>query len=250
MENSDEVQGHPIENWFLGPLGQRFLEIEKKEIGDLSNSLYGNYLLCLGEASFVQAISQSSILHKVWVHPKAKAKEDCSSLSARQDKLPIINDEIHLVYLAHCLEFVKNPHEVLRESFRVLLPEGHVMISGFNPWSMWGVRRLFSHYKKKWPWTGKFISITRLKDWLALLGFDIVSVRFYFFRPPLGFSSFMDHLKWLEPVGRFLWPIFGGNYVVLAKKRVVTLTPIKPDWLKKEKLVVEELVEPTARNPG
>jgi hypothetical protein len=136
----------------------------------------------------------------------------------------------------------------LRESFRVLIPEGHAVISGFNPWGMWGLWRLFAQFGKNWPWKGHFISVTRLKDWLALLGFDVVSVQFYFFRPPLKVSSVLDRLKWLEPLGNFLWPFLGASYVVLAKKRVIPLTPIRAQWAKKEKLVVEGLVEPTTRN--
>jgi len=250
MQNSkiEKENLQTFNEWFMGPIGSYLLELETKQLNAFINTLYGTFLLCLGEAPFIQTISQSPIPHKVWIHPTASNRQDCSPISSRQDKLPIGSDEIHLVYLAHCLEFVNNPHEVLRESFRVLLPEAHVVISGFNPWGLWGIWRLFARFRKRWPWTGKFISSTRLNDWLALLGFDVVSVHYYFFKPPLGFSAVMDRLKWLEPVGRFLWPIFGGSYMILAKKRVLTLTPIKPEWVKKEKLVVDSLAQPTTRN--
>lgn len=241
--------------WFKTPLGKVFLEEESKIVGELINDFSGNYLLCLGEEPFVSVIQNSFIKHRVWVHPKAKQESPLdyskySSLVSRQDKLPIGNDEVHVVYLAHCLENNRNPHEVLRESFRVMVPEGHLVLTGFNTWGMWAIRKRFTIFNRELPWTGKFLSLTRLKDWLALLGFDIVTQRYYFFRPPVKYHSILSRIKWMETIGKFLWPIFGGSYVVLAKKRVVTLTPIRPKWSVTEKLLVPGLVEPSTRNPG
>ncbi len=52
-------------------------------------------------------------------------------------------DSIDLVFLPHTLEFSADPHQVLRETERVLIPEGRVIILGFNPLSSLGLWRLF-----------------------------------------------------------------------------------------------------------
>jgi hypothetical protein len=80
------------------------------------------------------------------------------------------------------------------------------------------------------PWCGRFISQARLRDWFQLLGFDVVLTTTYFFRPPLPSQSIMDRLGFLDRWGKRWWPFFGGAYVMVAKKRVATLTPIRPRW--------------------
>lgn len=235
-------EGKPFYNWLASPLGQLFLEQEAKELLSLIHPLYGNNILCLGESPFLSGVNKSKLTDKIWLHPtQAVPYEHGSVICGRPDKLPIGDHEIDIVYLAHYLGSVQNPHEVLRESYRVLAPEGHVVISGFNPWSLWGLKRFFGFLAPHWPWNTHFLSVARLKDWLALLGFQWVSVRFYFFRPP--FAAGLKKLQWMEGVGNTCWPIFGGHYLILAKKRVIPLTVFRPVWRPKA-VKVEGLVGP------
>ena len=231
--------------WWSMPLGQAFLSAESEELSKIIPTLFGYHFLLLGEEIFMGTLSQSPILHRVWSHPMLRKLTAHSGLTARHDKLPIASDCIDAMYLAHCLEFMNNPHEVLRETFRVLIPEGYVVISGFNPWSWWGLWRYIMRLIKRTPWDGCFISIARLKDWLALLGFDVVQVSPYFFSPPFSHPRILRHLKWLEKLGRYCWPFLAGGYLVLARKRIITLTPIKPAFENERKLAVQEgIAEP------
>lgn len=236
-----------LRSWLKEPLGQTLLAIEGQKINKLIDRLFGYHLLLLGEPQFLEVFSESPILHRVWVHLLVTDAFAGSAVQSRPDKLPIIEDEVDLVCLAHCLESIQNPHEVLRETYRVLKPEGHVVILGFNPWSLWGIWRLLVRYIKRVPWDGQFISRSRMKDWLALLGFDLLNVQMCFFRPPVANPSFLRATKWLEWIGRWCWPFWGGCYVMLAQKRVLTLTPIKPAWAMKRKLVPAGFVEPATR---
>lgn len=230
--------------WWYTPLGQAFLDAESQELKKVIATLFGYHLLLLGEEAFIGSLAESPILHRVWTHPKANQFAIQNGLTSRHDKLPVASDSIDAAYLAHCLESINNPHEVLREIFRVLIPEGHVVISGFNPWSWWGFWRYIRRLIKRAPWDGYFISVARLKDWLALLGFDVIQVSTYFFSPPFSHPQILRYLKWMEKLGRYCWPFFGGGYLLLARKRVLTLTPIKPSFETKPKLAVQGIVEP------
>lgn len=230
--------------WWHSPLGEAFLKSEEAAVKKMLPQLFGYHLLVMGDPVFSAAIQDSAILHRVFISPHISTSETHSILTARHDKLPIIADGVDLVYLAHSLEFIKNPHEVLREVFRVLIPEGHVIIANFNPWSLWGLWRWLVHYIKRVPWDGHFISVTRLKDWLALLGFDVLQVKTHFFRPPISHPTLLQRLVWLEKLGRWFWPIFGGGYVLLVQKRTLTLTPIRPAFEIRRKLLVPSGVEP------
>lgn len=230
--------------WWGTPLGQAFLKSEEGEVKKILPQLFGYHLLVLGEPVFIQCVQDSPILHRVLICPYTIASEINPVLTSRHDKLPILSDGVDLVYLAHSLEFIKNPHEVLREVFRILIAEGHVIISNFNPWSVWGLWRWCVRFIKRAPWDNHFISIARLKDWLALLGFDVLQVNTYFFRPPVSHPGILQRLEWLEKLGRWFWPFFGGGYVLLAQKRITTLTPIRPSFETRRKLLVPSGIEP------
>ena len=230
--------------WWETPLGQSFLSAEQSQAEKLLPTLFGYHLLLLGEPQFVSCLQKSPILHRVWLHQMPSFQEGLSAIGGRTDKLPIIQDGIDVIYLAHCLEFVDNPHEVLREGFRVLLPEGHIIISNFNPWSIWGIWRFLIRYIKPAAWDGHFISITRLKDWLSLLGFDVLSVSHYYFRPPIQHIKTLERLKFLETIGRWIWPFWSGGYIIHAQKRIITLTAIRPILAKQPKFEEVPDLEP------
>lgn len=233
-------------DWLSSSLGQALLESEAEQLGPLINKLFGYHLILLGEPQFSKIIKSSAILHRVWLHLEIGPSFEGSTACARQDKLPLMTDEADLVVLAHCLEAQANPHEVLREVYRILKPEGQVVIVGFNPWSLWGVWRLLVRYLKRRPWDGRFIPVAQLKDWLALLGFDVVATKMCLFYPPVSNLKLLQRLKWMEWFGK--WINFGGgSYIILAQKRVMALTPIKPEWQKKREAMSVGLVEPATR---
>jgi len=131
--------------------------------------------------------------------------------------------------LPHVLEFADNPHQILREVERVLRPEGNLLISGFNPFSLWGMHRALGR-KQGYPWCGHFIRLPRLKDWLALLGFEVVGGRFAAYAPPLHHSKWLDSFSFMEKAGDRWWAVSGGVYFLHAIKRVPGMRLIKPKW--------------------
>jgi hypothetical protein len=83
------------------------------------------------------------------------------------------------------------------------------------------------------PWQGQFYGLSRLKDWLELLNFDVVKVDRLMFRPPLNSAHWLNRFGLFERLGKRIWPIFSGVVVVVASKRTVPLTPIKSGWQSK-----------------
>ena len=149
--------------------------------------------------------------------------------------------------LPHTLEYEPEPHEILREVGRILSAEGHLIVLGFRPLSSWGLRHLFAKDGFP-PGLERMIGEGRLRDWLKLLGFEIVDARRYLFTLPWG-SSAPSSQSFFERSGQYLWPMFAGGYLIKARKRVYTLTPIRPRWRLRPK-VVGGLIEPTTRGSG
>jgi SAM-dependent methyltransferase len=236
-------------SWFYELPGRLILADEAARIGELLSNLFGYYLLQVGAVGNVDMMSQSRILNRSIIEttPTDSTGHGYARLHGVAHALPVASDSVDVVILPHVLEFEARPHDALREAHRVLVPEGHLLISGFNPWSAMGVWRLTNRRRAEAPWTGKFLSLNRLKDWLALLGFEIESIETLFFRPPLHNERLLGRLEVVEKIGRKLGGMLGCTYVLNARKKVLTLTPIRPRWANRGRSVSVRLVNPTTR---
>ncbi|MET0004908.1 MAG: class I SAM-dependent methyltransferase [Candidatus Thiodiazotropha sp.] len=174
--------------------------------------------------------------------------DDCTGIDLQADShhLPLASDSVDGVVLPHTLDFTADPHQVLREVERVLIPEGKVLLCGFNPWSQWGLWRLLRLRSATIPWCGHFFSGKRIQDWFSLLGFELEEVVYLHFRPPVSNSPIMHRLAFMERLGKRIYPLFGGVYVILAVKREVTMTPLRSKWRVKKR-VLPTAAEPTMR---
>ncbi|MDO8419334.1 MAG: class I SAM-dependent methyltransferase [Rubrivivax sp.] len=152
------------------------------------------------------------------------------SLHCDFEALPFPSASIDLVVLPHALELARDPHQTLREVERVLVPEGRVVIAGFNPASLWGLRQRAGHLRRGLgfgheqrlylPRAGEFIGYWRLRDWLRLLGFEVEAGRFGCWRPPVTSDKWLQRFAWMDRVGDRWWPVLGAVYFLVAVKRV------------------------------
>ena len=144
--------------------------------------------------------------------------------------LPFSGNSVDLVVLPHILEFDTNPHQILREVERVLVPEGSVIVTGFNPYSLWGARRRFGCPDTRPPWGGRYISVARLKDWFALLGLETHAGAFGCYAPAVTQDKWLKRFRFLDAAGDRWWPIGGAVYVIQAVKHQAGMRLITPAW--------------------
>lgn len=241
-----------LRSWFADALGTMLLDQEQAALDEVLQDLFGYYLLQLGWVSPRDILTESRIRMRMVMDVDRPQGLEYPFVRARPEMVPAQNDSLDVVVLQHTLEFADDPHEVLREVDRVLIPEGHVVMVAFNPWSHWGIwRMLRRRRKRRYPWCGRFLSVTRMKDWMGLLGFDTVQVVPLFFRPPIRHEGVMRRLRFMERAGVRAWPLLAGVNIVVAQKRVATLTPIKlRRWRLQRRLVVEVVKQPTSGSVG
>jgi SAM-dependent methyltransferase len=213
-----------LADWFATPLGMYLLECELEHVDEVIADVFGYNALQLGlpEHDFLRA---SRIPFKCRIAPAGDV-----ALRAEFFDLPIATNSIDLLLVPHALEFSAHPHQILREVQRVLMPEGHAVIACFNPWSLWGVRRLFSRRRGTYPWRGRFVNLPRLKDWLALLELEIDAGRMGCYLPPCTQPKWIQRFRFMEAAGRRWWPIAGGVYFLHVVKRVRGMRVIMPKW--------------------
>ena len=210
-----------MQAWFESDLGRYVLERELAWFDAVSVDLFGFKALQLGTCK-VDYLRANRMPHRFC------AGLDQGGIDCHPEQLPLAGQSLDLVALPHLLEFSPNPHQLLREVERVFRPEGRVLIAGFNPLSLWGMRRMLSRERDIWPWQGRFIHLYRIKDWLALLGFEIVAGRMNCYAPPMDRDTWIRRFAFLEAAGDRWWALGGGVYLLHAVKRVTGMRLIAP----------------------
>lgn len=216
-----ELQIATLERWFDSEKGRRLLARETELVGQALTQSFGYHLLQLSVDSRAELFHNSRVQKKYRCHPLNRSAD----LLCRGEQLPFASESLDVVILHHIQEVADDPHQLLREVQRVVVPHGQVLILGFNPWSPLGVysaiRRLFPES----PWQNHWISCRRIHDWLGLLGFETLQIEFGM-RIPRGMpwrnTALVDSL-WRN------WP-FGSFYLISAIKHIATFTPVKPKW--------------------
>ena len=237
-----------LEHWYRTPLGKEVAAQEAACLDALLYDTFGYYLVQVGVGGcFQEVLAASRIRHRVLVPCRAAADPPGLQVIGNPAALPLAADSVDAVLLPHTLDFVPDPRLALREVERVLIPEGRVIVLGFNALSSWGLLRLLYRYRRRVPWCGRFMTPYRVEDWLSLLGFDVECRRQLMFRPPLH-GALGPRLAVLDTLGRALWPALGGVYVIKAVKRVSTLTPLRPTWSPRRALLPGGVIEPSARH--
>lgn len=237
-------------SWFASPLGKRVFVAEEEVLEDILPDMFGYHILQYGYSAESDYLSSSRITDKTILFlDESEINSDIKAIHTSAEELPVAADSIDVVVLPHILEYSKDAHKLLREMDRVLIDDGRAIIIGINPLSLWGIWHLFLCWWGEMPWSGRLISIPKIQDWLSLLDYEIEQTKGFFFSPPLRNEKILNKLIPLERLGRYCWPIFGGLYLVVAKKRTVPLNPIKMQWRTKGKILSPGVVEPTTRNP-
>jgi SAM-dependent methyltransferase len=239
-EPSVHRTGAPFDDWLATPAGLYLLEWEQAQLDRAVADLFGFHALQLGLPA-LQALRQNRMPHR-WlaataaspdgapIGPAPKGSDTAPravSLCCDFEALPFPSASVDLVVLPHALELAADPHQTLREVERVLVPEGRVLVLGFNPASLWGLRqragllrlRLGARQPPFHP-PSETMGYRRVRDWLRLLGFEVEGGRFGCYRPPVKAQRWLQRFAWMEPAGDRWWPVFGAAYLLVAVKRV------------------------------
>ncbi len=221
---------HP---WLASPPGQYLLAWEQAHINAAVANIFGFHALQLGLPE-LNALAANRMPHR-WLATEHLSPQ--SALVTYFAALPFAANSLDMVVLPHTLELTVDPHATLREVHRVLVPEGRVVVSGFNPASLWGFRQRRGHLYQRLgfgslflPQAGDFIGYLRLRDWLRLLSFEIEVAQFGCYRPALSNALLLQRFGWMDILGQRWWPILGAVYCVVAVKRVCGMTLLSPGW--------------------
>jgi SAM-dependent methyltransferase len=228
-----------LESWLQSPPGAYVRDWEQRRLDALTADIFGFNAVQIG-TPMIHALAASRMPHKLLADTRVRGTPPEEGvrrvdLSCDCSELPFATHSLDLIVLPHVLEFASEPHQVLREVERVLIPEGQVIICGFNPYSLWGLRQFSgrvsrSHYL---PEVGEFISMPRIKDWLKLLNMSVSHSHFGCYAPACRTARWLNRYAFMDRAGARYWPYFGAVYMVQAIKRVKGMRLIGPAWSRK-----------------
>ena len=228
--------GDELARWLATPPGRYLLEWEQSRVDQVVVDMFGFHALQLGLCQ-LDALRGNRMPHRWCASDRCGpaagteahgAATTAVALHCDFDALPFPTSSIDLVVLPHTLEFARDAHRTLREVERVLVPEGRVVIFGFNAASLWGLRQRIGRLRMRaggradpfLPRGGEFLGYWRLRDWMRLLGFELEGGRFGCYAPPLASQRWLQRFAWMDRIGDRWWPVLGAVYSVVAVKRV------------------------------
>lgn len=238
---------HQWNHWLSHALGKDLLDIEKDFLQSLV-SLNGKHALLIGVPQQHSLLTANRLRHHLLLSPIINKKKELTHIESDFYDLPILSASIDLVIVPHTLEFLDNPQQLLIEACRIVKPEGHIVLLGFNPYGIWGLKKIMMKHKEV-PWNGNFISALTVKKWLALADFELMNHQAFLFRPPVEHPLFQQ-LHFLEYIGKCFSPL-GAVYALVAKAKVIPLTPVRLQWkqtLSQVSSIAQPIPRPTTRS--
>jgi len=232
--------------WLKTPPGQVLLAWEQERIDTAVSDIFGYHALQTGLPE-LDGLRANRMPHRwlasdslVLPEPREIAPPRDLDISTRPlnvpvglhcdaEALPFASNSLDLIVMPHTLEMTTDPHLALAEATRCLVPEGRLVIVGFNPASLWALRHRVGRTGHSLrmgdedlflPSAGDLIGYWRLRDWLRLLSYDIEVGKFGCYRPPWNSEKWLARYAWMEKVGERWWPVLGAVYFLVAVKRV------------------------------
>jgi len=219
-------QPHYPKSWQALPNGKAIVEGIDQVLAPWWPKFFGYHLLKVGALSGYIDSSDCTIKHQM----NLVERKTAGDIIADIDDLPFLEHSIDVCLLSHALEFSLDPHHVVREANRVVIPNGYLIITGFNPFSLAGLNQFIPYRKNSTPWDERFFSAMRVKDWLHLMGYEILVDEKILHSSLSGKLNQGKIAKYWQAIASEFLPSLGSIYILVAKKRVHPLTPIKPKW--------------------
>lgn len=228
--------------WYSTPAGEYALAQLDKKISNYLSRIFGYYAIEMGVLVNDHHFLDNSRVSSCYAMGKGQKEV---VFKAEVDALPIAEDSVDLVVASHVLECAANPHQVLREIDRVLVPEGQCLLISFNSLALWHGQRAFCAEREQYA---NLYGVHRVRDWLSLLGWETLDVSYVSFRPSYLKGNFFKRMEKLEKWGELYWPIFANISIIHAKKQALIMPPAKR---KRESRVImpgKVAINPTSRS--
>jgi SAM-dependent methyltransferase len=214
-------------------LGQYLVDQVKSKLDAVLSTSFGYYAITVGSANVASELMQNCRIKHVFRMGEGDSSPDVKINNA---SLPVAADSTDMVVLIHALSQAQDPHAILREANRVLIPDGKLIIIDFNPVSFWGGRHLLQAWLDDAPWAGHYYTARRLKDWTSLLGFEQQHHIKCAYILPFNFQNIISRSRIFSKFSERWLSFSSALNVLVFEKNTIPLTPVRNRWVKRQML--------------
>lgn len=215
------LSAEELDGFYSSRLGEAAAYLIMKRLGDLWGDCKGINVLGMGYAhpllSAYAGTARACIAATPQTSPQAAwsaSDRGVSTCLAEEDRLPFGDGAFERIVLLHAIEEADSPRAVLREAWRLLAPEGRMLVAAANRTSLWSLfeNTPFGHGR---PWTRRQL-IAYLNDHLFQVTASTTAVHVL----PIRMDFLAASAEGWEKVGALLTPGLGGVVMVEATKRL------------------------------
>ena len=216
-----------LKEFYTSPLGLVVRRLLGARVRAGWSSLQGQSLFGLGfatpylgafraEASVLSALMPAELGVIAW--PQSGKG---SSVLVDETDLPLADESADRILLVHVLEWSERSHALLREVWRVLAPNGRVLLIVPNRRGLWARvdTTPFGH--------GRPYSRSQLAKLLKEAMFSPEEWQYALYMPPFSWRILLKWPVFWERLGLVLWPAFSGVIMVEASKQIYAVVPVK-----------------------
>lgn len=218
--------------WLMPKENSALLDFESKFIHHFSRQIKLSQSMLIGQPCQAELISECQAEHRYLLCnsiPNVHINQVAFCLS-NFDELPLNEDSIDLLILAHCLEQHEHPYELLLECAKTVAPEGYLIIFSLNAHSTMHLKHKKNTEIKHW------LSPKQTRQWLNNLSYEILSSE-NFLSPCTMLTQANMLKKTADRILRVTLPILCNAHVIIAKKKALNPIAITRKCMEREHLL-------------
>ena len=219
------LQEAALSQWYRTSVGQELLSAEIDLISRAISGRFGSMMVQLDSGAH-EPLFEKRLFGAGTLVSQLENRAPCPVVCARPESLPFEPESIDMLLMHHTLDICDNPYQVIREGAIALKPGGVLIVLGFNPYSLWGLRALLQgRGEGAGIWHSRFLRSGRVEDWMHLLDFELERHEKHLFYPPYRRPAWLQRLNFGGRVQRRLLPFTGAVYLLVGYKQVLGRLP-------------------------
>ena len=221
------VEIRALNSFYDGPKGQVARLLIAHRLRSVWSNLSGHRLLGFGYATPYLRPYLSEAERVVAAIPTAQGvtawptEGKCLAGLVDEQDLPFADSSFDCLLVVHGLEIVEAQRPFMRELWRVLTPDGRLLVVTPNRTSLW------AQVENSPFGQGKPYTRMQLQRFLEQALFQVEKWDTALYMPPFGRRSLRTGAAW-DRFGRRFWPKFAGVHIVKATKTMYALPPPVP----------------------
>ncbi|MEM7618898.1 MAG: methyltransferase domain-containing protein [Pseudomonadota bacterium] len=214
-----------LRDFYLSPLGIATRSLLRKKLRQQWSDVTGLNIFGVGFAAPFLGAFRGEALRLGALMPASQgvilwpAKGPYQSALVEEQTLPLASSSIDRCIIVHSLEMSESANHLLQEVWRILVPDGHIIVIAPNRHGLW------ARFDKTPFGYGQPFSRRQLGRRLYHARFSVQKWHHILYMPPFDIKLNLASIEAWEKFGKLCSPAFSGLLMVEAKKEIYAPLP-------------------------